>query len=121
MNMTFPSAFLPWLRCLPFPVTLSLCLWAQVAASQARDLLVADLSLQVAGTSGGQQDAKAPFATQYYGFPAGDVLLLDLEPQAGKATYILEVVDYASGSPLFSSRQVKKIKNLRLPLIYPAK
>lgn len=118
MNMTFPSAYLYWLRCLPFPLALSLCLCGQMTAAlaQDKDLLVADLSLQVAGTGGGQHDARGPFATQYYGFPAGDVLLLDLEPQTGKASYVLEVVDYASGSPLFSSRQVKKIKNLRLPV-----
>ncbi|MGV3503155.1 MAG: hypothetical protein ACO1O1_05570 [Adhaeribacter sp.] len=120
MNLTSSFASLHWLRCPLFPLVLLWCLALQVSGSQAQDksLLVADLHLQLGPGQGGQAGTAGPSATYYYGFPAGDVLQLDLEPGQGKAAYTLEVVDYASGSPVFSSRQVKKIKNLRLPLAH---
>lgn len=120
MNLPFPSASLKYPGRLAFSLTLWLCLGGQITGSQAQDkgLLVADLSQQVPPVQSGPAGTQKPFATHYYGFAAGDVLQLDLEPQQGKTTYTLEVIEYASGSPVFSSRQVKKIRNLRLPVTH---
>jgi hypothetical protein len=80
--------------------------------AQGSGVLVADLTLDVPPAAA----IAAPFATHYYGFQQGDVLLLNLENEKGKATFSLDIVDQASGSPVFSVRQVKKLRNLRLPI-----
>jgi hypothetical protein len=123
MLLTPVFSFPKWLPRTAATVGLLLCCCWPVSLLQAqgKGVLVADLTLPLPApvpVAAGQRPAA--FATHYYGFQQGDVLLLNLENEKGKASYSLEVVDYASGSPVYSAQQVKKLKNLQLPITHKA-
>jgi hypothetical protein len=107
-------------------LVLWLCWPVSFIQAQETGLLVADLTLNVpqaaAVPAGQNQPGQAPgaLATHYYGFQKGDVLLLNLENEKGKASFTLDITDYASGSAVFSVKQVKKLRNLRLPITHKA-
>lgn len=81
---------------------------------------VAELTFPVPGTRAAAEFKKLNpgreylWAHYYYGFEQGDVVILDLEMEEGKGTYNVEVQDYLSKSVLFSRRDVKKLRKVKI-------
>lgn len=80
----------------------------QAFAQAGEAIKIADLEVQVAGTS-------QPVTQLHYAFQAGDVVVLDLENKA-KVKYQVTVTEYFSKSPLYTIEETKKLNNLRLTI-----
>ncbi|HSI90238.1 MAG TPA: hypothetical protein VK927_03935 [Adhaeribacter sp.] len=88
--------------------------------AQQKPVSVADLTMPVAGTNYAADfekrnpDKKYPGLTFLYGFKEGDVILLDLKRDGGKATFDLEVQEYDSETVVYSRQKFSKLKDVRL-------
>ncbi len=89
-------------------------LWGVAATAQKNALTVAELSITAPVSVDNPQPAKPQDGLYFYGFQKGDVVLVNVEPEKAGQTINLEVQDYASGSVVYSSKSIKKVKDLRL-------
>ncbi|KAA9340033.1 hypothetical protein [Adhaeribacter soli] len=89
--------------------------------SQHEPVPVADLVVKVPGTAEAENWAKThpneafKWPVFYYGFQKGDEVLIDLKTE-NRATYFLEVKEYGSGSVIYSTHNLTKLRKLKLPV-----
>ena len=83
---------------------------------------VSELTFPVPGTRAAAEFQKNNpgreylWAHYYYGFEQGDVVVIDLEMEEGKGTYNFEVQEYGSKSVLFSRRDIKKLRKVKVSI-----
>ncbi|MBC5994108.1 hypothetical protein [Pontibacter cellulosilyticus] len=94
---------------------LMLMLLVQLTAMAQKSIQVADLKITAPASIANPQSIKPQDGVYHYGFQQGDAIVVNVEPEKAEQPLNLEVQEYTSGSTVFSVKNQKKIKNLRLP------
>ena len=80
-----------------------LMFWAVVTYAQNTPIEVADLTVKVEGCSDRN--------VFYYGFAAGDQILLNIQEQNGKELKEIKVTEFFSETPIFQATETPEVKN----------
>ncbi|MEJ8802620.1 hypothetical protein [Pontibacter sp. H249] len=94
---------------------LLLMLLVQLSAVAQKSIQVADLRITVPTAIEKPKSIKPQEGVYYFGFQQGDIIIVNVEPEKSDQALNLEVQEYTSGSTMFSIKNQKRIKNLRLP------
>lgn len=88
----------------------------QLSALAQKSMQVADLHITIPVSIKDIRSITPQHGVYYFGFQQGDVIVLNIETEKENQPFNLEVQEYPSGSTIYSSKNQKKVKNLRLTI-----
>lgn len=93
-----------------------LMLLMQLSASAQKSMQVANLQLTIPVPLAQPQSINPlDKALLFYGFQQGDEVVINVEPTQSNQPFNLEVREYGSSSAVYSARNQKKLRNVRIP------